>query len=250
VQAVPILEVREEKVHPSLIKRYTQYIKSSTPLRNRVLPQTRLLSMPSTGDYLNKIFHLYAFKGGLQEREQLLFDLEFDENNREGLSWARYLESGRSLTEEQKSSIFVEAPLVHSTKEIVGLMKTEKSPVFDIVGENDKKCIYEIRKYKLKLGYDTVPNFLSLYGDGLPSKLHADGTDPETELITLMYTEVGELNEVIEVWRHGNGVVGMENSRNAARSAQSWRKAIAKIALLAKEFTSTIHIPLEGSPMR
>ncbi|KAL3914643.1 MAG: hypothetical protein SGILL_006021, partial [Bacillariaceae sp.] len=42
--------------------------------------------------------------------------------------------------------------------------------------------ILEIRRYYLKLGYDTVPNFLSLYGDGLPSKLSAQGTDPETSL--------------------------------------------------------------------
>lgn len=57
--------------------------------------------------------------------------------------------------------------------------------------------IYELRRYKLQLGYDTVPKFLELYGSGLPSKLAANA--PGTELLSLLYTEVGELNEVIEV---------------------------------------------------
>ena len=34
--------------------------------------------------------------------------------------------------------------------------------------------VYEIQRYQLKLGYDTVPNFLQLYDEVLPSKLNAD----------------------------------------------------------------------------
>jgi hypothetical protein len=100
------------------------------------------------------------------------------------------------------------------------------------------------------LGYDTVPKFLELYGSGLPSKLNADGTDPTTTLVTLLYSEVGRLNEVIEVWRHGNGVAAMEQSRVAARNATAWRSAIASIADLAIEFSATIHRPLPFSPIK
>jgi hypothetical protein len=50
----------------------------------------------------------------------------------------------------------------------------------------------------LKLGYDTVPKFLSLYKAGLPSKLKAHGTDQTTSLVTFLYSEVGQLNEVIK----------------------------------------------------
>lgn len=231
------------------MQRYVQHMKSSIPLRSRVLPQTRLLSVPSTGGSLNQCFQLYAFSGGLQEREDLLFDLEYNEDNREGVHWARYSEHKRALTTEQSSCIFVEAPLVHKTDEVIGLMKNNEIPTFGM-DEDGTKCIYEIRRYKLQLGYDTVPKFLSLYEEGLPSKLHANGTDPTTSLVTILYTEVGLLNEVIEVWRHGGGVMAMEKSRRAARSAQQWRNAIAEIALLAKEFTSTIHIPLQASPMK
>ena len=116
---------------------------------------------------------------------------------------------------------------------------------------NDKMsddCILELRRYNLKLGYDTVPKFLELYGAGLPSKLEAPGTDPTTSLVTLLYSEVGRLNEVIEIWRHGNGVPAMEQSRAAARKAQEWRSAIASIADLAIEFRSTIHRPVLAFP--
>ena len=110
--------------------------------------------------------------------------------------------------------------------------------------------ILEIRRYKLALGYDTVPTFMKIYEAGLPSKLEAEGTDPTTALITLLYSEVGRLNEVIEVWRHGGGTSAMETSRVAARAAGPWRDSIAQIAPLAIEFTSTIHKPTSFSPLK
>merc|ERR1712172_164832 len=89
---------------------------------------------------------------------------------------------------------------------------------------NGTNTIFEVRRYQLQLGYDTVPRFLSLYQEGLPSKLNeATGKDPTTSLITLLYSEVGPLNHVIEVWKHGNGTAAMERSRVAARQAQEWR---------------------------
>jgi len=103
--------------------------------------------------------------------------------------------------------------------------------------------LYELRRYRLQLGYNTVPDFLSLYGEGLPSKLEAPGTDPSTALITVMYTEVGLLNEVIELWHHGS-LSAMERSRQAARGAMPWREAIANIAKLAVQFENAIHKPV------
>ena len=89
---------------------------------------------------------------------------------------------------------------------------------------NGTNTIFEVRRYQLQLGYDTVPRFLSLYQEGLPSKLNeATGKDPTTSLITLLYSEVGPLNHVIEVWKHGYGTAAMERSRVAARQAQEWR---------------------------
>ena len=107
-------------------------------------------------------------------------------------------------------------------------------------------AIYELRRYQLKLGYHTVPRFLECYAAGLPSKLDAPGTDASTSLVSLLYTDLGPLNEVIELWRHGGGTQAMEASRTGARNAPQWRAAIAEIASLAVSFRSTIHKPVGG----
>lgn len=163
-----------------------------------------------------------------------------------------YLKSVKPCMISQKSSIFVEAPLVKEFKEVPGLEGGNAESMLEAAsasGSGEDDPIYEIRRYHLKLGYDTVPQFLTLYAKGLPSKLHAPGTDPTTTLITLLYSEVGQLNEVIEVWRHGS-MDAMERSRVAARGAQEWRSSIAAIADLANVFTNTIHKPLSFSPLR
>jgi len=49
--------------------------------------------------------------------------------------------------------------------------------------------------------YDTVPEFLKSYGEGLQDKLKADDSGASS-LVTLLYNETGPLNSVIEIWRH------------------------------------------------
>jgi hypothetical protein len=165
--------------------------------------------------------------------------IQSQESNSE---WQSYLSRVGPHIKARKSTCFVEAPLVQNF-DLPGLANLPKEQAGD-------DCILEIRRYKLKLGYDTVPKFLELYGTGLPSKLGVQGTDPTTSLVTLLYCEVGRLNEVIEIWRHGNGTSAMDQSRGAARQAQEWRKSIASIADLAIEFNNSIHKPTLFSPIR
>ena len=169
--------------------------------------------------------------------------------------WQAYLQSVQPFLVDQKSTIFVEAPLVSESEGVCGLKQPgniEEQLYYDQHSDDDTSSsdsILELRRYQLKLGYDTVPKFLELYGAGLPSKLKAPGTDPSTSLVTLLYSEVGQLNEVMEVWRHGS-TSAMEQSRVAARGATEWKKSIAEIASLATVFTSTIHTPLSFSPLK
>ena len=67
-----------------------------------------------------------------------------------------------------------------------------------------------------------------------------------SELIYQM--DNNQLNEVIEVWKHGS-TNAMEKSRVAARGANEWKNSIAEIANLANAFTNTIHKPLSFSPL-
>mmetsp|Transcript_17044 Transcript_17044/g.20812 ORF Transcript_17044/g.20812 Transcript_17044/m.20812 type:complete len:283 (+) Transcript_17044:137-985(+) len=241
----PIIELREYELIPSQVPLYTTSTTKASDLRKSLTP-LRLFTMPETGGQLNVATHLYYYNGGFEERNERRAGMG------SSLEWKEYLNHARTCMVSQKSTIFVEAPLVSKTEGVCGLKPGSAESQLNMLAQDgsviDQDCIYEIRRYQLKLGYDTVPKFLKLYEDGLPSKLIAPGTDPTTSLVTLLYSEVGQLNEVIEIWRHGS-MSAMEQSRVASRSAKEWRKAIAEIANLANVFTSTIHKPLSFSPL-
>ena len=130
----------------------------------------------------------------------------------------------------------------------------------EVSATEKNRGIIELCKYQLKLGYDTVPEFLRLFSEALPSKLSAPGTHPTTQLVTVLVSDVGSLNTVYEVWKHGGEISGknkefcgmhaMEQSRQASRGAKEWRERIAEIAALAVTFDTTILKPLDFSPLR
>ncbi len=224
-----IVELREYQVLPGKLNDFIHLTDSVAELRN-LLP-SRLFSTPDTGGRLNNLHHFYYYNGGLEERESARTAVM--KNN----DWTKFVNDSRQHILQQTSSIYVEAPLIR-TMNLCGMQ------VLSPASAPDSRVIYEVRKYRLKLGYNVVPKFLEIYGNGLPSKLSAPGTDPSTELCTVLSTEVGELNNVIEIWRHGGGASAMNTSRIAARNAFEWRVAINSIAELAIDFTSAIHKPL------
>jgi hypothetical protein len=235
--AAPIVELREYVLRPEHSTSYMQATTDTADVRKSLAP-LRFFSLPETGGQLHVATHAYYYEGGHAERDAKRAIMAANPD------WKAYIQKCRPFADTQQSNIFVEAPLVSMAES--GVQGLANIPG-ELPGDNS---ILEIRRYKLKLGYDTVPKFLDLYGAGLPSKLNAVGTDPTTSLVTLLYAEVGRLNEVIEIWRHGNGTQAMEQSRQAARGAQEWRQAIGSIADLALEFTSTIHKPTAFSPIK
>ena len=106
------------------------------------------------------------------------------------------------------------------------------------------RAVFEMRTYALKLGYDTVPDFLALYGRGLVDKLRVDDSGA-SRLVTLLYAEAGAapLNTVVELWRH-ESAAGSQRSREASRGAAEWRAAIGEIAKLAVRFETQLLAPL------
>eukprot|EP00533_Pseudo-nitzschia_delicatissima_P002635 CAMPEP_0116101212 /NCGR_PEP_ID=MMETSP0327-20121206/12692_1 /TAXON_ID=44447 /ORGANISM="Pseudo-nitzschia delicatissima, Strain B596" /LENGTH=274 /DNA_ID=CAMNT_0003593163 /DNA_START=30 /DNA_END=854 /DNA_ORIENTATION=- len=223
----PVVELRDDFLFPKHSKAYYDHFEdfqdeSDAANYSRLCFVTR----SELGGPLHAATHAYYFSGGLAELQEQRMKEETTENTSDLNAFIR----------SQQSSVYVEAPLVKEQSDfVIGLENTT-------VGTSGENAILELRRYNLKLGYDTVPKFLDLYGAGLPSKIQAQ--DPTTSLVTLLYSEVGRLNEVIEIWSHGDGVPAMERSRVAARKAQEWRGAIASIADLAIEFRSTIHRPI------
>ena len=99
-------------------------------------------------------------------------------------------EDDDSRVMRRSNEIFVEAPLVEDFEEITGLkywvdndgggdggsgggdppgMNTDEHPA-----DGGNSSIVELRKYQLKLGYNTAPEFLRFYAGALSSKLNAD----------------------------------------------------------------------------
>jgi len=221
MESRPIVELREYALYPEHAAAYLQATNGSAELRRSLSP-LRLFSLPETGGPLHTATHLYHYAGGHVERD------ETRRRMADNADWKTYVASIRPYAQTQSSTIWVEAPLVKEQQQH-GLSEIPSNLPGDA-----NNCILEFRRY----------------GAGLPSKLNAPGTDPTTSLVTVLSTEVGRLNEVMEIWRHGNGSTAMETSRHAARGAQEWRSAIASIADLAIEFTSTIHKPTKFSPIR
>lgn len=254
--AQPVVELCEDRLFPQHAATYIGIVTGAAhpsrgAARTAPFPPLCFLTVPQLGGTLNVATRAYYYEGGLSEWQETQTRLSQDPAMQAHVALLRpYIQS-------QESSLFVEAPLVRQSN-LPGLAAAAavapsqggiaaETPS-DRGGGAGGCCILELRRYRLRLGYDTVPKFLDLYGTGLPSKLAS--TDPTTSLVTLLYSEVGRLNEVIEVWRHGDGVDAMERSRAAARRAKEWRDAIGSIAELAIEFRSTIHRPLPSSPIR
>lgn len=233
----PIVELREYQLSCAGVPDFVTAASERSALIRETTP-LRLLSLPTAGGPLNVATHFYAYGGGHAERDAGLAAKRNDPR------WREFQHSIAPGVQQQCSLLFVEAPLVGDFN-LHGLMDASCPG-----GEPADGAIYELRRYQLQLGYDTVPRFLKLFAQGLPSKLEAPGTDPSTSLVSLIYSDVGSLNEVIELWRHGGGTSAMETSRKAARAAAEWRAAVAEIAGLAVRFTTAIHEPLEGSPWR
>ena len=108
------------------------------------------------------------------------------------------------------------------------------------------RVAWELRQYQLVLGYPTVPKFLELYTDGLRDKLSADDSGAST-LVSLLYSDNGPLNVVIELWRH-ESMQRAQESRVASRQAEKWKSAIGEIANLSTDFRTEYMRPLPESP--
>ena len=238
----PIVEMREYDLNPMYAHSYLHHTAAKADLRKQLSP-LRLFCLPETGGKLNVATHLYHWRGGYQERNARKTDMASNDE------WKEYIKKVQPALASQRSSLWMEAPFVYEMPGVTGLDMGRGESMVRMGGKYSNNAIYEVCRYKLKLGYDIIPTFLDLYAHGLPSKLEAVGSDPTSNLITLMYSTVGTLNEVIEIWRHGGGFDAMERSGAAAQNAKEWRESGSKISELTVEVTRTVFRPIAFSPL-
>ena len=240
----PVVEMREYILQPMYAHSYLHHTAAKADLRKSLSP-LRLFAIPETGGQLNVATHLYHWRGGYSERNARKVDMASSEE------WKEYIKKVQPALASQKSTIFMEAGFVYEIRDrrVVGLDMGRAESTLYMGGRYSKDAIYEVCRYKLKVGYDVIPQFLELYSKGLPSKLDAEGSDPSTNLITVMYSTVGVLNEVVEIWRHGGGFDAMERSGAAAQEAKEWRESGSLISDLTTDVTRSVLKPTSFSPL-
>jgi hypothetical protein len=109
---------------------------------------------------------------------------------------------------------------------------------------------WEVRKYQLRLGYGTVPKFLSILNEGLGEKLSTiRQARCQSELVSLLFSDSGPLNIFVELWRH-QSMQHAQHSREASRAATAWRKTVNELAELSVSFDTQYMRALPDSEWR
>ena len=226
------LEVREYDIDPGSFGRFTSLVEETADLRRRVLPVVGLFK-PDIGGVLNSFTHMYHYKN-LEERDMIRAKAL------KTPAWSEeYLPVAKGMMLGQRNALYSAA---RSIMDAAG-----SRPVSDILGQNAGAgvMIIEIRRYQLHPGYDTVPTILSSFEKGIPEKM---AVSPDTELIFFGFTDIGMLNNVIEVWRYPSAAACMA-SRQEARKVQAWRDTIHAVTQKVQHFTSTFMYSMKGSPV-
>ena len=177
-----IVELREYVVNPQYIGDYMKASTEGGDLRKRLVP-LRLFGTPETGDILNLAQHFYHYEC-LDERQAARNAAQADPE------WQQYIATIRPHLLQQRSTILVEAPFIHDMIGLEGMAKETIVPDDEASGPG----IYELRRYKVALGYDRLMEFMEHMEKGMHVKLAA--CDPGSKLCSVLNSDVGDICEV------------------------------------------------------
>lgn len=217
------------------MEQYLQVQTRSAEERRRLLPGWLGMWRTELGDDCHRITSLYHWESYEQRDESLGSVVDSTQSAR-----TLPLPATRDKLSSSRAYVMVEATETLQACGLGGALGFSASP------RAEPRPAWELRTYRLHLGYSTVPKFLELYGDGLRDKLSADDSGAST-LVTLLYSDVGPLNMVVELWRHESLERSLA-SRQASRAATKWRAAIGEIAAIAHTFDTQYIRPLSESP--
>lgn len=229
-----LLELREYTMKPESIREFLKLTQDNVELRKSLLPFLGMF-VCDTGGPLNKVTHFYHYTDFDQRDKHRAMSTSNEE-------WQQqYLAFSRPCLTQQESSIYVPAAGV--------LAAAGAAPMQQYVAperQPGKQPIYELRQYQLKPGYDGVPKLLAAFEAGIPHKVAAD---PHGQLVFFGNTEIGMLNNVIELWRYPSAQA-CHDARKAARTVTQWRECIAAVTPGVQHFRSSFLHACPFSPMQ
>lgn len=231
------LELREYTLQP---KHFADFINISTErsdLRQRLLPFLGMFTC-DLGGTLNRVVHLYHYND-FDERDSTRRAAAQDPQ------WKQYVHDSRNFVAHQESSVYLPAvPVLHAAhaRPIHSVLQSSSSPRPPLW----PPPMYELRTYQLSPGYGSVPKLIQAFQKGIPHKIAADKS---SELIYFGYTDVGILNNVIELWRYPSAA-GCMQARQSARKVAEWKEAIGAITPGVQTFRSSFLHPLPFSRLQ
>lgn len=245
-------ELRRDQVLPGALGAYLSEHNTTADERQNLLPGWMGIWKTAVGGSVHEVHQLYSWENYDQRdaaRAHITEDHPMWMENAEALlgggadqDHVLPLPTLREKLASSESMIMLEATAALESCGLPG------AAGFEPPTPPGPKVAWELRTYQLVLGYPTVPKFLELYTSGLRDKLAADDTGA-SQLATLLYSDCGSLNVVMELWRH-ESMQRAQDSRQASRKATKWKEAIGEIATLSTSFTTKYVRPLRSSPWR
>ena len=225
-----LYEWRTYHLKPDTVPQYIAMCDETAALRKKLNPALLAFFQVETGGNVNEVRHLYCF-------DSISHRAEIRAGGAANAEWRDFLKNSLPFVASMKSELFTSSAECHAAAESVHPQNFRPA--------NDGPGFYEMRSYQLILGYNPVPKLYDAFASGLPAKVAADPTGGQ--LAFLGASEVGTLNQVVELWRYKSWE-DMLTARQAARPVQAWRDTIGTVAPMVQHFDTSALKPWAFSP--
>jgi|Transcript_2706 hypothetical protein len=232
-----IYEFRTYDIQPGALGDYLALCDASRATRQRLNPGFLGFFQTETGGDVNRVTHVYRYEN-YDERDRVRGVMARD------AEWVNFLRESKSALRSQTSEIFLEAAKA-TTAAGLGVNDMVRRAAQDGARAPG---VFELRRYQLELGYNPIPKLIDHLASGLPSKIQSD-KDKKGELCGMFYSDVGKLNQFVELWRY-DSYQDHIRVREAARGASAWRAAIGEIAPMVQMFDTQLLKPVGLSPIQ
>ncbi|GLC46162.1 hypothetical protein PLESTB_001196400 [Pleodorina starrii] len=226
-----LIEIREYTLKPEGMSQFMKVAAEYAGVRRELLPFLGLFTC-DVGSCLHRVTHLYAYSS-FEQRDEVRAAAVADPR------WREFIERSRPHVQYQENKVMLEARPIYEALKLPPTALFSPPPK-----EGPAKVVYEMRSYQLHPGYGSVPKLVEAFSAGLPAKVEAD---PEGRLAFFGYTDVGMLNNVVEIWRYPSAQACIR-ARQAARTVGKWRETIAAVTPGVQHFTSAFLNPAPFSP--
>lgn len=193
------------------------------------------------GACLHKVTHLYHYDN-LDQRDEMRAQCLRDPR------FQQYIKLSRPHVQYQENRIMKEAAGIYEALKMPHTQDFIPPPVPPSPASSSPSTLptYEWRSYQLKPGHTMVPELIKSFSKGLPDKIQADHPGNGVP-VAFLYSDVGRLNQVIEVWRYPSHQACVE-AREAARKATVWRQALLEVGPSVEYFDTAFLRPVSFSP--